>query len=256
MPSKKRLDVVVVEQGLCPSRTRARSLILAGRVIVDDQRVDKPGATVREGARVRLKGEDMPYVSRGGLKLAGALAEFAGAGLCLEGKVVMDVGASTGGFTDCALQAGARRVYAIDVGYGQLAWKLVEDPRVEAIDRQNIRTLEPERIGEAVEAVVADCSFISLTKVLPHLPAFLAPRADVVALVKPQFELGPGRVGKGGIVRDEVDRLEALNSVQDAASALGFSVRGNCVAAVAGRDGNREWLTWLSWSRAGEQASP
>jgi 23S rRNA (cytidine1920-2'-O)/16S rRNA (cytidine1409-2'-O)-methyltransferase len=162
----------------------------------------------------------------------------------------MDIGASTGGFTDCLLQAGAARVYAVDVGYGQLAWKLSQDPRVVVLDRTNIRTLAPARIGEAVALVVADCSFISLTKVLPAVPAFLAPQADVVALIKPQFELAAARVGSGGIVRDADAREEARAQVLAVAQGLGFVVRGACDSPIAGQDGNLEFLAWLQWTRS------
>src|SRR5690348_1676014 len=205
-PSKLRLDKLLVERGLCESRARAQALILAGDVVVGDHAVDKPGTLVDAGASVRLKGDANPYVSRGGLKLRAALDHFA---ISPTDTVCMDVGASTGGFTDCLLQAGATRVYAIDVGYGQLAWKLAHDARVVVLDRQNIRDLAPTQIPERIDLAVADCSFISLTKVLPHLPAFLRMRADVIALVKPQFEVGRELVGKGGIVRDDALREAA-----------------------------------------------
>jgi 23S rRNA (cytidine1920-2'-O)/16S rRNA (cytidine1409-2'-O)-methyltransferase len=247
-----RVDRLLVDRGLCESRTRAQALVIAGKVVVDDQRVDKPGTLVRADAELRVRGDDNPYVSRGGLKLAGALARFAvgddqgGPGLAVAGRVAMDVGASTGGFTDCLLQHGAARVHAVDVGYGQLAWSLAGDPRVVVHDRTNIRKLDPATIGEPIELVVADCSFISLTKVLPGLPPFLAPAADLVLLVKPQFELGPGRVGKGGIVRSDDDRRAALQSVADTADALGLRRRSACSSDIEGRTGNREWLLWLS----------
>jgi 23S rRNA (cytidine1920-2'-O)/16S rRNA (cytidine1409-2'-O)-methyltransferase len=238
---------LLVERGLCDSRTRAQALILAGEVVVGDHAVTKPGTPVDPDAPLRLKGGDPnPYVSRGGLKLRGAIDAF-GADVDPSGRVCMDVGASTGGFTDCLLQAGAARVYAIDVGYGQLAWKLANDPRVVVMDRQNIRKLEPEQIPEPVDLAVADCSFISLTKVLPHLRACLRPGADVIVLVKPQFEVGRALVGKGGIVRDDQTRAAALTSVEAAAQALGFTVRGHVASAIAGREGNREWLAWLRW---------
>lgn len=247
---KLRLDKLLVERGLCESRTKAQGLILAGEVVVGDHTVDKPGTAVAVDAAIRFKAgarEAQRYVSRGGLKLRGALDRFEAAGLQVAGRICMDVGASTGGFTDCLLQAGAAKVYAVDVGYGQLAWKLASDPRVVVLDRQNIRSLEPEQIGEAVELVVADCSFISLTKVLPHLPPLLAARAELVVLVKPQFEVGRERVGKGGIVRDEGARAEALAGVEAAAEALGFAVVDSVTSSIAGREGNREWLLWLRW---------
>lgn len=227
---------------------------MAGKVVVGEQRVDKPGTMVPRDAELRVRGDDNPYVSRGGLKLGGALrrwqadAEATGrAPLQVAGRVAMDVGASTGGFTDCLLQAGASRVHAVDVGYGQLAWSLAQDPRVVVHDRRNIRRLHPEEIGEPIELVVMDCSFISAAKVLPHLPRFLAASADAVVLVKPQFELDPGRVGKGGIVRSDDDRAEALDRARASAEAAGLRVIDACESEVEGRTGNREWLLWLRW---------
>ncbi|MCA9655683.1 MAG: TlyA family RNA methyltransferase, partial [Myxococcales bacterium] len=224
---RERIDRLLVERGLVPSRTRAQALIMAGKVLVGEQRVDKPGTMVPRDAELRVRGDDNPYVSRGGLKLAGALQRFGEAtaerpALRVSGRVAMDVGASTGGFTDCLLQVGAARVHAVDVGYGQLAWSLAQDPRVVVHDRRNIRRLSVEEIGEPIELTVMDCSFISAAKVLPHLPRFLAPAADVVVLVKPQFELDPGRVGKGGIVRDQADREEALARARASADACGL----------------------------------
>jgi 23S rRNA (cytidine1920-2'-O)/16S rRNA (cytidine1409-2'-O)-methyltransferase len=240
---KIRLDRLLVERGLCDSRTRAQALILAGEVVVGDHAVDKPGTLVDADAPVRLKGSAAnPYVSRGGLKLRAALDAFP---IAVTRTVCLDVGASTGGFTDCLLQAGAIRVYALDVGYGQLAWKLANDPRVVVMDRQNIRTLAPEQIPEPIDLAVADCSFVSLTKVLPHLLALLRPGADLVVLVKPQFEVGRERVGKGGIVRDDAARNDALVTVEATARELGFEVRGHLESPIAGREGNREWLLWL-----------
>ncbi|WAS94334.1 TlyA family RNA methyltransferase [Nannocystis punicea] len=244
-PPRVRLDKLVVDRGLCDSRSRAQALIIAGKVVVGDHTESKPGALVPADAAVRLRVADHPYVSRGGLKLRGALDRFAE--LDVGGRVALDVGASTGGFTDCLLQAGASRVYAIDVGYGQLAWKLASDPRVVVLDRSNIRTLAREAIPEAADLAVADCSFISLAKVLPSVLPFLASaaRADIVALIKPQFELGPGRVGKGGIVRDAEDHAEACRAVVAAAEALGLRQMGLCDSPIEGQDGNREFLVWL-----------
>lgn len=246
-PARVRLDRLVVERGLCESRTKAQALIMAGQVVVGDHTQTKPGTSVRADVVVRLRGGEQTFVSRGGTKLAGAMRSFST--LSVRGRVAMDVGASTGGFTDCLLRAGVARVYAVDVGYGQLAWRLVQDPRVIAIERQNIRTLARDRVPEAIELVVIDCSFISLTKVLPSLPPFLGARADVVALVKPQFELGRGAVGKGGIVRDSAGHHAAQEQVASAAAALGFVERGRCDSPISGREGNREFFTWLAWGR-------
>jgi 23S rRNA (cytidine1920-2'-O)/16S rRNA (cytidine1409-2'-O)-methyltransferase len=199
---------------------------------------------------VRVRGQDHPYVSRGGVKLRGALEQFAA--LEVAGRVAIDIGASTGGFTDCLLQAGVERVYAVDVGYGQLAWKLVQDPRVVVLDRTNIRKLAPGQIGESVGLAVADCSFISLTKVLPSVPPLLLARADVVALIKPQFEVGAGRVGKGGVVREAAAREQAVAQVVAAAGELGFVVAGLCDSPITGQDGNVEFFVWLRWGAPAE----
>lgn len=252
---RARLDVLVVERGLAESRARAQALVLAGVVVVDDHAVDKPGTAVRRDADIRLKkgaGEVLPFVSRGGLKLRGALDVFETRTPPLEvaERVAMDVGASTGGFTDCLLQAGVARVYAVDVGYGQLAWKLVNDPRVTVMDRQNIRTLAAEAVGEPIGLAVADCSFISLLKVLEALPPLLAPGADVVALIKPQFEVGREGIGKGGIVRDEALRVRARDDVLHGARDLGFEVIDHCTSPIRGREGNEEFLVWLRWPAA------
>jgi len=251
---RDRIDRLLVERGLAPTRTRAQALIMAGKVLVGEQRVDKPGERVALDAELRVRGDDNPYVSRGGLKLAGALERFQGGSsgrvaLEVRDRVAMDVGASTGGFTDCLLQAGVTRVHAVDVGYGQLAWSIAEDPRVVVHDRRNIRKLDPSEIGEPIEVIVMDCSFIAAAKVLPHLPRFVAPEADVVVLVKPQFELDAGRVGKGGIVRDEGDRLEALERAKASAAEHGLSFVDACESVVQGRTGNREWFLWLRWAR-------
>lgn len=244
---RERIDRLLVERGLCDTRSRAQAVIVAGKVVVGEQRVDKPGTLVRTDAPIRVLGQDHPYVSRGGVKLRGALDRFAKLGLVVVGRRAMDVGASTGGFTDCLLQAGVLEVHAVDVGYGQLAWKLASDGRVHVHDRQNIRNLEPARIGEPVDLVVVDCSFIALAKVLPHIPAFLTSKADVIALVKPQFELEPGRVGKGGVIRDADDHAEALSRASATAIAVGFVERARCESPITGRDGNREFFVWLHW---------
>jgi 23S rRNA (cytidine1920-2'-O)/16S rRNA (cytidine1409-2'-O)-methyltransferase len=237
-----RADLAVVEQGLAPSRERARALILAGEVLDGDRPVQKAGELVAAGAALRLRSEPMPYVSRGGLKLAHALDTF---GLDVRGAVAMDVGASTGGFTDCLLQRGAARVYCVDVGHGQLDWKIASDPRVVSIDRANIRHLARDRIPEPCTLGVVDVSFISLRLVLPTLPPFLVAGAPLVTLVKPQFEVGRGNVGKGGIVRDEGARAEAVAAVAAAAAGLGFTVLGQTTSPITGGKGNVEFLLHL-----------
>ena len=237
-----RADLALVEQGLAPTREKARALILAGQVLDGDRPVDKAGDLVGVQASLRLRGEPMPYVSRGGVKLAHALSTF---GLEVKDLVALDVGASTGGFTDCLLQRGARRVYCIDVGHGQLDWKLASDPRVVVIDRTNIRLMPPERIPEPCAFAVVDVSFISLRLVLPVLPALLHPGAPVVALVKPQFEVGRAAVGKGGIVRDQADRQRALDEVKAAARERGFEVLGETTSPITGGKGNVEFLLYL-----------
>jgi len=241
-PGKLRADVAVLEQGLAPSRERARALILAGQILCGDRPVDKAGDLLPAGAALRLRGEPMPYVSRGGLKLAHALATFQ---VDVTGAVAVDIGASTGGFTDCLLQRGAARVYCVDVGHGQLDWKLASDPRVQVIDRTNIRHMPAERIPERCTLAVIDVSFISLGLVLPVVPPLLLPGSPLVALVKPQFEVGRGKVGKGGIVRDEADRRLAVAAVAEAARALGFAVLGETPSPITGGKGNVEFLLHL-----------
>jgi 23S rRNA (cytidine1920-2'-O)/16S rRNA (cytidine1409-2'-O)-methyltransferase len=247
---KIRLDRLLVERELCDTQARADALIMAGKVVVGEHAVTKAGTLVAVDAAVRVRGQDLPFVSRGGVKLRGALEQFAA--LEVAGRVAIDIGASTGGFTDCLLQAGVERVYAVDVGYGQLAWKLVQDPRVVVLDRTNIRKLAPGQIGESVGLAVADCSFISLTKVLPSVPPLLLARADVVALIKPQFEVGAGRVGKGGVVREAAAREQAVAQVVAAAGELGFVVAGLCDSPITGQDGNVEFFVWLRWGAPAE----
>jgi 23S rRNA (cytidine1920-2'-O)/16S rRNA (cytidine1409-2'-O)-methyltransferase len=238
--ARRRVDVLVVEQGLAPNRSRARALILAGSVIGEgDRRLDKPGEMIAETTELRLRGEPLPYVSRGGLKLEAALDRF---GVDVTGAVCLDVGASTGGFTDCLLQRGARRVYAVDVGYGQLAWSLRQDPRVVVIERANIRHLEADRIPERCERIVIDVSFISLAKVLPAALRFAAEGAILVALVKPQFEVGRDAVGKGGIVRDDAAREAALRGVVEVVDGLGGTEVESMDSPITGAKGNRELL--------------
>jgi len=240
-----RIDRLLVERGLAASRERARRLVMTGDVLVGDRPITKPGAEVPADAEVRLRTADSPYVSRGGEKLAGALDAF---GLEVRDLVAFDVGASTGGFTDCLLQRGARRVIALDVAYGQLAWKLRHDPRVVVIERTNARHLTPAMLPEAPDLAVVDVSFISLATVLPAVAGVLAPRGTIVALVKPQFEVGRGRVGKGGVVRDPARRAEAVAGVRTAAERLGFAVRGEAESVLSGPKGNREVFIWLARS--------
>jgi 23S rRNA (cytidine1920-2'-O)/16S rRNA (cytidine1409-2'-O)-methyltransferase len=241
-PGKLRADVAVFEQGLASSRERARALILAGQILCGDKPVDKAGDILPVGAVLRLRGEPMPYVSRGGLKLAHALDAFQ---VDVAGALAVDIGASTGGFTDCLLQRGAARVYCVDVGHGQLDWKIASDPRVVVIDRTNIRHMPAERIPERCTLAVIDVSFISLRLVLPALPGLLVPGAPAVVLVKPQFEVGREKVGKGGIVRDEDDRRQAVAAVAVAAQALGFAVLGETTSPITGGKGNVEFLLHL-----------
>jgi 23S rRNA (cytidine1920-2'-O)/16S rRNA (cytidine1409-2'-O)-methyltransferase len=239
---KVRLDKLLVDRALVPSRERARALILAGKVVVGEHAVDKAGAQVAEDAPVRLKGEDIPYVSRGGLKLEKGLDHFA---IDPAGRVAIDVGASTGGFTDCLLQRGATKVFAVDVGYGQLAWSLREDPRVVNLERTNIRELVPERLGEFPSLAVIDASFISLDKVLPPTLALLAPGAEILALIKPQFEVGKGQVGKGGVVRDAEQHTAVVERIRTLAETLGCLVLGVTESPILGPKGNREFLIHL-----------
>ena len=247
MAAKERIDRLLVQRQLAGSRERAKALILAGRVLVDDQVVDKVGTQVFADAEIRLKGEDIPYVSRGGLKLAAALDTF---GLDVNGRTAIDVGASTGGFTDCLLQNGAAHVFAVDVGYGQLAWSLREDKRVTNLERTNIRNLTPDQLDASVNLAVIDASFISLEKVLPPTLALLNPGSDIIALIKPQFEVGKGQVGKGGVVRDQKQHDEVVEKVKDLAIKLGCSVAGVCESPVLGPKGNREFLIHLQMRRS------
>jgi 23S rRNA (cytidine1920-2'-O)/16S rRNA (cytidine1409-2'-O)-methyltransferase len=243
MPAKKtRLDRRLVETGLAQSRERARALIMAGRVRIDDRLVDKPGTPVAADSRPTLCGEDLPYVSRGGLKLAHALDVNR---VDVKGAVCLDVGASTGGFTDCLLQRGARRVYAVDVGYGQLAWSLRRDPRVVVMERTNIRHLPPERLPERVDLITIDVSFISLKIVVPAVVKFMKPGARILALIKPQFEVGKGRVGKGGVVRNPSLQDEVLRELTAFFSAAGLSPGPVVPSPVLGPKGNREYLIYL-----------
>jgi len=242
MSTKQRLDKLMAERGLAPSREKAQALIMAGQVVVGDHVVDKAGQQVPVDAAIRIRGEVLPYVSRGGLKLRRALEEF---GIDVAGVVALDVGASTGGFTDCLLQAGAARVFAVDVGYGQLAWKLRQDPRVISLEKTNIRYLMPDQLTEVPEVAVIDASFISLAKVLPPTVRLVRPGGHIIALIKPQFEVGKGEVGKGGIVRDPAAHERVIESIRSVAAELGLTVGGLCDSPIQGADGNREFLILL-----------
>jgi 23S rRNA (cytidine1920-2'-O)/16S rRNA (cytidine1409-2'-O)-methyltransferase len=247
---RRRLDIVLVERGLAPSREQARALVLAGSVQVAGRRVDKAGAAVDPAAPIEVAGA-LPYVGRGGLKLVGALDAF---GIDVAGLVAVDVGASTGGFTDCLLQRDAARVYAIDVGYGQLAWKLQADSRVVRLDRVNIRTAGPGLLPEPCDLAVVDVSFISLRLVVAPALALLRDGGRALALVKPQFEVGRGRVGKGGVVRDPALWREVLAGLVDHVAAGGDAVLGWCVSPIAGADGNREFFLHIGKGGAGDRS--
>jgi len=240
--AKQRLDVLLVERNLVVSRERAKTTIMAGLVLVDNQKIDKAGTLVKAEAVIRILGDSIPYVSRGGLKLAKAIEEF---GMSLEGKVVADIGASTGGFTDCSLQNGAIKVFAIDVGYGQLAWSLRTDKRVVNMERTNIRNVVTETIGEKLDFASIDVAFISLEKVLPHAKALLKDLGEIVALIKPQFEAGREKVGKKGVVRDPKVHVDVICKVVAVSRAIGFMVRNLTFSPVKGPEGNIEYLIRL-----------
>ncbi|MGN8938160.1 TlyA family RNA methyltransferase [Bittarella sp. HCP28S3_D9] len=239
---KTRLDVYLTEQGLAETRQKAQAYIMAGDVYINGQKADKAGDTVKEGDAVELRGAKLPYVSRGGLKLEKAMAAFP---ISLKDKICMDVGASTGGFTDCMLQNGAQKVYAVDVGYGQLAWKLRSDERVVNLERQNIRYLTEEQVPDALDFVSVDVSFISLSHVLPVIWRFLAPGGQAVCLIKPQFEAGREKVGKKGVVRDPDTHREVIEKVISLAGENQFAVKGLDFSPVKGPEGNIEYLIFL-----------
>ncbi|WP_041794738.1 TlyA family RNA methyltransferase [Pararhodospirillum photometricum] len=238
--ARTRLDQALVDRGLVESRSRAQALILAGLVFSGEKRLDKAGQPVTDETPLTVRGQDHPWVSRGGLKLAGGLSHF---GLDVTGRVGLDVGASTGGFTDVLLTHGAARVYAVDVGYGQLAHRLREDPRVVVLERFNARYLSAEQVPEPVDAIVCDASFIGLRTVLPAALALAAPEAILVALIKPQFEVGRGNVGKGGVVRDPALHAEVCDTITTWLAALpGWTVLGVTPSPITGPDGNVEFL--------------
>ena len=240
--AKERIDKILVERGLVASRERARALILAGQVLVADNVVDKAGTQIFVDAEIRLKKDDMPYVSRGGLKLKKALETFP---VLVDGVIALDVGASTGGFTDCLLQHGAAKVYAVDVGYGQLDWKLRNDDRVVNLERTNIRHIDAATIPEKPLLAVIDASFISLEKVLPPTLQLLATDAQIIALIKPQFEVGRGEVGKGGVVREQAKHEQVVERIKNFAVASDCEVIGLTESPLLGPKGNREFLIAL-----------
>ena len=239
---KERLDVLLVRRNLAASREKAKAIIMSGNVFVDGQREDKAGTTFPEEVQIEVRGHTLPYVSRGGLKLEKALKHF---DVSVEGKVCTDVGSSTGGFTDCMLQNGARKVYAIDVGRGQLDWKLRQDPRVVCMEKTNIRYVTPEDLGEPVEFSSIDVSFISLTKVLQPIRNYLSDDGEIVALIKPQFEAGREKVGKKGVVREKSTHLEVIAKVIDYAVSIGFFVQELEFSPIKGPEGNIEYLVHL-----------
>lgn len=240
---KERLDALLTARGLFESRAKAQAAIMAGQILVNEQKIDKPGTQVTEDAKIRILGDKLPFVSRGGLKLAKALKIFP---ISVEGKVVADIGASTGGFTDCALQNGAAKVYAIDVGYGQLAWKLRNDERVVNMERTNVRYLKKEQLAEMVDAVTIDVAFISLDKVLPAVHKILKANGFVIALIKPQFEAGKENVGKKGVVRDPKVHEAVINNVISFAKNEGFGIAGLEFSPIKGPEGNIEYLLYLT----------
>ena len=246
MQKKTRLDVAVFEQGYAPSREKAKAIIMAGIVYVNNQKVDKAGFELKEGDVLEVRGKTLQYVSRGGLRLEKAMQEFP---ITLESKVCMDVGASTGGFTDCMLQNGAVKVYSVDVGYGQLAWKLRTDERVVNLERTNFRYATREQIPDEVDFASVDVSFISLKHILPNLNTLLASDGQAVCLIKPQFEAGKEKVGKKGVVRDLNVHLEVVENVINLALENGFSVMGLQFSPIKGPEGNIEYLIYLNKSQ-------
>ena len=243
MKVKKRLDVLLTERGHADTRTKAQAIIMSGLVYVDGQKADKPGVSYEETVDIEVRSGSCPYVSRGGLKLEKALRDF---GVKPEGYVCSDSGASTGGFTDCLLQQGAKKVFAIDVGYGQLDWKIRSDPRVVVMERTNVRYVTPEQLGEPLDLSVIDVSFISLKIVLPVIKTFLKPTGQVLCLIKPQFEAGKDKVGKKGVVREPETHKEVLDGFVELANSLDFKILGLTFSPVKGPEGNIEFLGHLT----------
>ena len=251
--AKIRLDVYLTDKGLTTSRERAKALIMAGQVYVKNQKCDKAGTMLDEDEKdVEIRGEQLKYVSRGGLKLEKAMQDFP---ITLTDKVTMDIGASTGGFTDCMLQNGAKKVYAVDVGYGQFAWKLRSDERVVNMERTNIRYVTPDDIGEPIDFASIDVSFISLKLVLPAAYNLLSPDGEIVALIKPQFEAGKGQVGNKGVVRDKNIHFDVIRSVLDFATENGFKLLGLSYSPIKGPEGNIEYLAYIKKSDESERIS-
>ncbi|HHW98430.1 MAG TPA: TlyA family RNA methyltransferase [Firmicutes bacterium] len=242
MVDKERLDVLMVQQGLFESRQKAQGAIMAGLVTVDGQLVDKPGTRFAREVDIQVQGQEHPYVSRGGLKLEQAIREL---GFDPAGKVIIDIGASTGGFTDCALQHGAQRVYAVDVGHAQLAWKLRQDQRVVVMERTNARYLKAGDFPEQADALTIDVSFISLATILPPVVQLLRPGGEVVALIKPQFEAGRDQVGKRGVVREKTVHRQVIGQVWEVASNLQLGLQGLTFSPITGPEGNIEFLAWF-----------
>ena len=242
MSEKKRLDCLLFDMGLAESREKAKTLIMMGQVYVDNQKSDKPGTPVSEDAKIEVRGGGLPYVSRGGLKLEKAMHTF---DISLKDKICMDIGASTGGFTDCMLQNGAKKVYSIDVGYGQLAWKLRTNPNVVNLERTNIRYITREQVPDNIDFASVDVSFISLTLVLPVAYQFLSEQGEMVCLIKPQFEAGRDKIGKNGVVRDTKTHIEVLTNAIEHVRSNGFSVHGIEFSPITGPKGNIEFLLYL-----------
>lgn len=248
---KERLDILLVKKGLAPSREKAKTMIMEGNVFVDNNREDKAGSSFDENAKIEIKGNTLKYVSRGGLKLEKAMTHF---GITLDGKVCMDIGASTGGFTDCMLQNGASKVYAVDVGYGQFAWKLRQDERVVCMEKTNIRYVTPEDIADRLDFASVDVSFISLTKVLGPARALLQDDGEMVCLIKPQFEAGREKVGKKAVVRDKAVHEEVIHKVIDFALETGFSILNLEYSPIKGPEGNIEYLVYIRKTEEGSMA--
>ena len=244
--AKQRLDLILVEKGLIRSRERAKTMIMAGKILVNDMVADKPGTQVSREAVIKVKEEDHPYVSRGGLKLEKALNTFP---LTAKGCVCLDIGASTGGFTDCLLKNGAKKVYAVDVGYGQLDWSLRKDERVIVIERTNIRHLEYEKVNETMDMVVADTSFISLKTVIPSAEKFMGEGTVILALIKPQFEAGKENVGKGGVVKDPDVRKQVVEDIKSFFKTRGYGVNDVVTSPILGPKGNEEYIIFLEYKK-------